>query len=99
MKDVIAKLGNMRKPQEFTVYPFNDGDKTITVQSDKSIGQFDPITGKGVLNSKGSNAKYFMHLLPHYGAVPFDFPLEFVEQCKTVQPKKGDIVRDIVEIG
>jgi hypothetical protein len=96
---ITAKLGNMRKPQEFSVYPFNDGDRTITVQSDKSIGQFDPITGKGVLNSKGSNAKYFMHLSPSYGAVPFDFPLDFVEQCKAKQLKKGDKVNGVVIIG
>lgn len=90
MKCVTAKLGKMRKPQEFSVYPFQEGDTTITVQSDKAIGQFDIETGKGVLNCKGSNAKYFLHLQRALGAEPFEFPKEFVEACKAVQLKSGD---------
>lgn len=90
MKSVTAKFATMRKPQEFTVYPFNEGDKTIVVQSDKAIGQFDAETGVGVLNYKGSNSKYFLHLNKILGAVDFTFPKEFVEACKSSAPKSGD---------
>lgn len=72
---VSAKLGKMRKPQEFVVYPVKEGERTITVQSDKSIGRFDTVTGKGVLNTRG---QYFVHLAV---AQPFEFPKEFVHQC------------------
>ena len=75
MKSVTAKLGTMRKPQEFTVYPWIPG-KPMTVQSDKSIGEFDPETGKGKLNTKGC---YFPHLM---FAQPYEFPKDFVIACK-----------------
>jgi hypothetical protein len=47
-QSVHAKFGKMRKAQEFLVRPRSDG--TIQVQSDKSIGLFDPGTCLGVLN-------------------------------------------------
>lgn len=78
---VMAKLGNMRKPQEFTVYPFNKVDGTLTIQSDKSIGTFDANTGKGLLNTKGC---YFPHLTVVMGAKPYQFPMELVQECKKV---------------
>ena len=59
MKHVTAKLGNMRKSQDFIVYPHQEGSDKIVVQSDKSIGMIDPKTGTGILNTKGC---YFPHL-------------------------------------
>ncbi len=79
-RNVTAQLGNMRKPQEFTVYP-KTGDGRIIVQSDKSIGQFDPETGKGVLNTRGC---YFPHLSGALGAQEYDFPDDFVEKCREI---------------
>lgn len=87
-KLVIAKLGNMRKPQEFVVYPTSDKGNVI-VQSDKSIGAFDIKTGDGVLNTKGC---YFPHLNQICGAVPFTFPTEFVLQCIGKQYDEGDLI-------
>lgn len=98
MPRLKAKLGKMRKEQEFSVYPATE-DGQIIVQSDKAIGQFDPATGLGVLNSKGSNSKYFAHLTEFMGAEPYQFPLEFVEACKATQPKKGDMIGGVLEIG
>jgi hypothetical protein len=81
-----AKLGKMRKPQEFVAFIDNATGKII-VQSDKSIGLFDPETGKGILNIKGS---YFIHLNVVLGAKPFQFPPDFVEMAKTACFKPGD---------
>ena len=93
IKTVTAKLATMRKPQEFVVYPFTpESTGSITVQSDKAIGQFDPITGQGMLNSKGSSSKYFVHLMPQLGAVPYTFPREFVDECIASQPQSGDSI-------
>lgn len=78
---VSAKLGKMRKAQEFIVQPRSDG--SIMVQSDKSIGVFCLKSGKGKLNTKGC---YFTHLA---FAEPFDFPPEFVEACLRVCPSMG----------
>ena len=85
MKIVSGKLGKMRKPQEFVVMPSDDG--MLIVQSDKSIGKFDPETGEGVLNVKGT---YFMHLNECMGAAQYQFPTEFVEECKAACIHKGE---------
>ena len=85
---IKAKLGNMRKEQEFIVYPKSDKDNII-VQSDKSIGAFNIATGEGVLNTKGS---YFPHLNAMLGAKPFTFPQDFVLQCIVQGPEVGDAI-------
>lgn len=85
---VHAKLGNMRKEQEFIVYPTSDKGNVI-VQSDKSIGSFDTKTGIGVLNTKGC---YFPHLNAFCGAQPFTFPADFVVKCIVNQYETGDII-------
>jgi hypothetical protein len=81
-RQVTAKLANMRKPQEFTVMPADDGE-TVIVQSDKSIGRFNMRTGEGILNTKGA---YFPHLSKMLGAVPYIFPAEFVRDCLDACP-------------
>ena len=92
MKTITAKLAGMRKPQEFVVYPHQKDDPTVTVQSDRAIGAFDPKTGKGVLNWRGSNSKYSLHLNAILGAEPYQFPDDFVYQCCVEQPKSGDLI-------
>jgi hypothetical protein len=88
MKRVTGKLGNMRKPQDFVVYPpSNKGN--IIVQSDKAIGIFDIKTGKGVLNTKGC---YFPHLESRLGAIPYIFPKEFVLQCIINYQEEGSLI-------
>lgn len=94
IKTVTAKLGNMRKPQTFTVQLTDKGN--FIVQSDKSIGQFDMNTGKGLLNTKGS---YFHHLTKFMGAQPFQFPEDFVKQCHQCFVLKGDLIGAAPETG
>jgi hypothetical protein len=79
MRYVTAKLGTMRKPQEFSVRPMSDG--RVIVTSDKSTGTFDPLTGQGVLNQKGA---YFVHLSAALGAKPYTYPAEFIAECRAV---------------
>lgn len=93
MLRVTAKLATMRKPQEFVVYPPSTDDKgRIVVQSDKAIGIFEPETGKGLLNWRGSNSKYFVHLHRQLGAEPYTFPEVFIAACMIAQPKSGDLI-------
>jgi hypothetical protein len=82
---VRARLGNMRKPQEFIVARTDRGN--YIVQSDKSIGEFDPATGKGVLNTRGS---YFPHLSRALGAKPYTFPPEFVQEAQERRAYVGE---------
>lgn len=65
MKDISLKFGNMRKAQDFTLYPFKEGDKEIIVQSQKSIARINPTNGEMLYNTKGC---YFHHLQPFLGA-------------------------------
>ncbi len=48
------------------------------------IGYFDFKTRKGLINKKGSNPKYNVHLSPALGAEPFEFPQDFVDACKSI---------------
>jgi len=85
---IKAKLGNMRKPQEFIVYPRSNKDNII-VQSDKAIGCFDATTGEGFLNTKGC---YFPHLSQFMGAIPYTFPTDFVAKCIANEYETGDLI-------
>jgi len=90
---ISAKLGNMRKEQEFLPQKTDKGN--YVVQSDKSIGIFDD-TGKGVLNTRGC---YFPHLNPALGAKPYQFPAWFVAQVKELYPNEGDLIGASPETG
>ncbi len=98
MKTVTAQLAGMRKPQEFVIYPFKPGEG-VTVQSERAIGAFDPVDCKGLLNWRGSHAKYFFDLMKIRGAEVYTFPREFVDECVRVQPQSGDEVGPGVIIG
>jgi hypothetical protein len=84
------KLAGMRKPERWIVYPRNGGRGMLKVQGDRSIASIDPETGKGVLNWRGSNAKYGPHLSQALGAEPFTFPQEFVNLARNYEPSSGD---------
>lgn len=60
-KSINLKLGNARKPEEFTIYPYN-GNEQFTVQSDKRIAQVD-MTGKGIVSNPHAGGAYFHHLV------------------------------------
>lgn len=53
-KEVILKVGNMMKPQEFTLYPYDGGD-IIYLQSDKRFIIANLKTGIGKINNKNKN--------------------------------------------
>jgi hypothetical protein len=78
---VSAKLGSMRKPQDFLIQPTDDG--RVLVQSTKSIGWFEPKTGKGRLCTTGC---YSWHLST---AKPFRFPPEFISEALHACPSLG----------
>ena len=59
-KEISLKLGNARKPQEYTIYPYN-GDGFILIQSDTRIARVD-MTGKGIASNPHSNGAYGSHL-------------------------------------
>ncbi len=53
-KHITLKVGNMAKPQEFILYPYNGGEY-ISLQSDKRFIQVNLRTGIGYMNAKNCN--------------------------------------------
>lgn len=88
-REITAKFATMRKPQSFIIT--RDQYQHYTVQSDKSIGEFDG-AGRGILNTKGS---YFHHLSPFLGAKAFTFPAEFVQECQEIFTLPGEKIADL----
>jgi hypothetical protein len=91
--EITAKFGNMRKAQQFTVYPrpTNVGDdyNLLMIQSDTRICRFDKTTGDGVLSAHKSNGAYGAHLaLPD--AMRVKVPQDVIAACIAAQPQKGD---------
>lgn len=86
------KLAGMRKPDRWIVYPRGEGDDYLTVQGRRAIAQINLSTGKGLLNWRGTNSKYFVHLHQFLGAELFTFPRLFVAQAILFEPKSGDLI-------
>ena len=85
------KFKGMRKPDSIIVYP-RKGDDDYTFQGARLIGSVNPETGKGMLNFKGSNSKYFAHLMKFMGAVEYDYPQDFINTIKEYAPNSGDLI-------
>lgn len=93
---VSAKLGNMRKAQDFIVYPIQGSDRVV-IQSDTRIAAFNPETGVGVLSEAKPNGAYFMHL--SFNTIPIVLPRELVEKILGHAPQVGDTIGGGVQIG
>ena len=61
MKDVTMKVANMKKDQEFTLYPYTGGDY-IYLQSNKRFSRFNLRTGEGFINATNRNYANSIHL-------------------------------------
>lgn len=81
------KLGSMRKPQDFVVYPYNEEDKYVRIQSDKACGYFDRTTGEGMLCIKSNS----FWAIPRLG-MPYTLSEHVLNLCIEYQSKKGDTI-------
>ena len=52
--DIIMKLPGMRKEKSFSVYPTNENEKHIMLQSETSCAVVNKVTGDTIYSSKGS---------------------------------------------
>lgn len=89
MKSVMAKLGNMRRAQDFTVYPNQDNNQ-IVIQSDKRIAAFDKFTGQGLLSDGKGGHQGFIKLSPVLGAKEITVSQEFIQECLKAQTPQGE---------
>jgi hypothetical protein len=92
---ITAKLGNMRKAQDWVVYPPVAGRNGITIQSDKRIACFDPENGKGLLSDGKGGHQGFHKLMPFAGAITVIVPPGVVQAALAAQPKSGDVIGSI----
>lgn len=81
-KRLAVKFEKMRKADEVVGMKQDDGN--LYFQGDRMIGVVDPVTGKCVLNYKGSNPKYNIHLSRALGAEVVELPADFVDALKQV---------------
>jgi hypothetical protein len=84
-------LGGMRKPDSWIVYPRKTDESYIIAQSSRAIALVKD-DGTGLLNWRGSNPKYFLHLSPALGAQHVTFPKEFVGLVREFMPSSGDLI-------
>jgi len=93
MKHFELKLGNMRKAQDFIVYPrsYNEQgpEPTIFIQSDKRCAEINTETGEGLLSTAGGHPG-FLKLSNVFNPLPIKVDMETVALLTDSQPKSGD---------
>ncbi len=99
IKSFPLKLGNMRKPQNFVVYP-GEHDGKIKIQSDDCIASVDVNTGE-TRWARNRGGAYFHHL--SFGGNIANgteiIPIDVVNSLRNGMPKKGDEIGKGVFIG
>ena len=90
MSSITAKLANMRREVEWTIYP--PKDNTVIIQSNCRIAKFDLDTGEGVISAHRATGAYFAHLSTFLGAKPLTVPDEVLEDVKESLPQSGDVI-------
>lgn len=76
---VFGKLGNMRKPVEWTVMP-GEWSENVIIQSANRIAKIHKASGKAWLSNGKGGHQGFIKLMPYLGAVEVEVPEEFMAQ-------------------
>jgi len=99
IKSIPMKIGNMRKPQSFVVYP-GVTDGRIKIQSDDCIASVNIETGEAKW-ARNRGGAYFHHL--SFGGNIANgteiIPKDIVAQLMSAIPQKGDQIGAGVFIG
>lgn len=69
-KSISLKLGNARKAQDYTIYPYT-GSGSFTLQSNSRIAQVD-MDGKGIVSNSHPSGAYFHHLIFERNPIQLD---------------------------
>jgi len=95
---ITAKLGDMRKSVEFTVYP-SQKDGRIVIQADTRIAMFhNDGSGRGLLSKRVQGGAYFLHLSPACGAKVVPIPQDVIDAALAAQPQSGDVIHGVMTI-
>jgi len=90
MSRISWKFPGRKKSESFVIY--KPEGNWVVIQSDKTIAKINLKTGYGMLNAKGQNSKYFMHLNPSLGAIKYKFSPKLINLIKEKMPKSGDMI-------
>ncbi len=86
MNRINLQLAGMRKPDSCIV--LTHGEKFM-FQGKRMIGLVEPTTGEAVVNWRGSNSKYHMHLSPLLGAEKVVLPSDVVDKIVAACTQPG----------
>lgn len=91
MREITAKLGNMRKAVSWVVYPktYSNNDN-FYIQSDHRFCRFDPKTGIGILGKHTTNSSSVDLMMP--GAITISIPKKVIDDVISCQPKSGQSI-------
>lgn len=87
--NITLKLGNMRKAEEWVVYPVARVNM-IQIQSPHRICLIDIALKKALLSKYHANGSYNYDLHLARGATYIDISDELINQLLALQPKSGD---------
>lgn len=92
MKSYKFKTANMKKEQDFTLYPYTGGDY-IYLQSDKRFSRFNLRTGQGFINARGRNYanSIDLQICPIPATLPEHIKLEIQAYLWHNDGKQGNI--------
>lgn len=102
IKNIMLKLGNMRRAAEFIVYPNRsqgEPEDYLLVQSDKRIARINLTTGTGLLSSGKGGHPGFVMLSKALGAMDIQVDAVTLETLKAAQPVRGDKIGPGVYVG
>lgn len=92
MNKFTAKLGNMRQPADFTIYPIQQDDTTILLQSAHRMARIQIASGSGVLSQAVANYPNSQHLYKEKGAMDIQLNPEQFEALKEAAKGRGKTI-------
>lgn len=96
-KNIVCKLGNMRKPGDWVLYPQRaESLNKVIIQCDKRIAEVDLSTGKAMLSSGKGGHQGFLMLQPMLGATEIDVPADVIAELKRLIENKPQIGSAVV---
>ena len=86
---IDCKLGNMRKTQNWTIYPVADGATDVIIQCEQRIARVNLADGQTVLSDGKGGHQGFIKLNPFCGAKPCVCPADTLNNLREYAGYKG----------
>lgn len=91
IRNVTAKIGNMRKEKEFVVYAKDKKrPHIVTIQSDNRIARLNMENGKMLVSDGKGGNQGFLKLDPNNGAQVYEAPQHLLDQLQNLEEDHGE---------